>query len=151
MEENNTHEVTQTDEQQASEVEELRAKLAEANERIQKMEETHHREKLKHFVKSLRPSNEIYEEYITNQLISSGLKFEGDELVGSDEIISALREKCPDAFAANPYERAAAPTSQNSTIGIERRLRGAGNAFERGFQASATFPPQDAPSKNTEW
>lgn len=145
MEENNTHEVTQTDEQQASEVEELRAKLAEANERIQKMEETHHREKLKHFVKSLRPSNEIYEEYITNQLISSGLKFEGDELVGSDEIISALREKCPDAFAANSYERAAAPTS-HAVPHMKNE-----SAFSRGFNASANFPAQDAPSKNTGW
>lgn len=151
MEENNTHEAAQTDEQQLSEVEELEAKLAAANERIQKMEETYRREKMERFVKSLRPRNEVYEEYITNQLLNSDLKFEGEELVGSDEIINAIREKCPDAFAANPNERAAAPTSGRSPMGIERRMNGAKDAFERGFNASMNFPAQDAPSKNTGW
>lgn len=44
-------------------------------------------------------------------------------LLGGDDVVKALRESCPDAFAPNPNERAAAPTSGHlptSMDGVER-------------------------------
>lgn len=77
-----------------------------------------HRTKLKAYVKGLNLRDEIYEAHVTKLLEEKGLKFDGDKLIGGDDVVQSFREAHADAFAANPYERAAAPTSGNIPSGM---------------------------------
>jgi len=70
-----------------------------------------HRTKLTQYVKSLHLKDDIYEAHVTKLLEEKGLKFEGEKLIGGDDIVQSFREKHADAFAPNPNEKAAAPTS----------------------------------------
>lgn len=70
-----------------------------------------HRTKLSQYVKGLHLKDDIYEEHVTKLLEEKGLKFDGDKLIGGDDIVQAFREKHADAFSPNPNEKAAAPTS----------------------------------------
>lgn len=77
------------------------------------------------YVKGLRLKNDIYEKYVTDMLTEKGLKFDGGELVGAEKYVNEFREAHADAFAPNPNERAAAPTSgQISTAmsGVEAKF-----------------------------
>ncbi len=77
-----------------------------------------HRTKLQAYVKGLGLKDDIYEAHVTKLLEEKGLKFEGDKLIGGDDVVQTFREGHADAFAANPYERAAAPTSGNVPAGM---------------------------------
>lgn len=77
-----------------------------------------HRTKLSAYVKGLHLRDDIYEAHVTKLLEEKGLKFDGDKLIGGDDVVQAFRESHADAFAANPYERAAAPTSGNVPAGM---------------------------------
>ncbi len=77
-----------------------------------------HRTKLQTYVKGLHLRDDIYEAHVTKLLEEKGLKFEGDKLIGGDDVVQAFREQHADAFAANPYEHAAAPTSGNVPAGM---------------------------------
>lgn len=57
-----------------------------------------HRTKVGNMVKGLKLKDSIYEDYLTNQLIEKQLKFEGDKLIGGDDVISSFKEAHPDAF-----------------------------------------------------
>ena len=72
-----------------------------------------HRTKLQQYVKGLHLKDDIYEQHVLNLLIEKNLQFEHDKLIGGDDIVQAFRESHADAFAPNPLERAAAPTSGN--------------------------------------
>ena len=72
-----------------------------------------HRTKLQQYVKRLHLKDDIYEQHVLNLLIEKNLQFENDKLIGGDDIVQAFRESHADAFAPNPLERAAAPTSGN--------------------------------------
>lgn len=61
-----------------------------------------HKTKVSELVKGLKLKDSIYEDYLTNQLIEKQLKFEGDKLIGGDDIISAFKEAHPDAFQTEP-------------------------------------------------
>lgn len=60
-----------------------------------------HRTKVKGLVKGLKLKDDIYEDYLTNALIEKELKFDGDKLIGGDDVINAFKESHPDAFAAD--------------------------------------------------
>lgn len=76
------------------------------------------------FVQKQGMRNDIYAAHLKQQLADKQLKFDDNGvLLGGDDVVKALRESCPDAFAPNPNERAAAPTSQHpptSMDGVER-------------------------------
>lgn len=76
------------------------------------------------FVRKQGMKNDIYADHLTNQIVSKNLQFDDKGvLLGGDDVVKALRESCPDAFAPNPNERAAAPTSGHlptSMDGVER-------------------------------
>ena len=72
-----------------------------------------HRTKLQQYVKGLHLKDDIYEQYVLNLLIEKNLQFEHDKLIGGDDVVQAFRESHADAFAPNPLERVAAPTSGN--------------------------------------
>ncbi len=61
-----------------------------------------HRTKVGNMVKGLKLKDSIYEDYLTNQLIEKQLKFEGDKLIGGDDVISSFKEAHPDAFQTEP-------------------------------------------------
>lgn len=76
------------------------------------------------FVRKQGMKNDIYADHLTNQIVSKNLQFDDKGvLLGGEDVVKALRESCPDAFAPNPNERAAAPTSGHlptSMDGVER-------------------------------
>ena len=57
-----------------------------------------HRTKVGGFVKSLGLKDDIYEKYVTDMIIAKELKFDGDKLIGGDDVVKQFREKYPDAF-----------------------------------------------------
>ena len=61
-----------------------------------------HKTKISGLVKGLKLKDDIYENYLTNALIEKELKFEGDKLIGGDDVINAFRESHPDAFQTEP-------------------------------------------------
>lgn len=77
-----------------------------------------HRTKLEAYVRSIGLRDDIYEAHVTKLLEEKELKFEGDKLIGGDDVVQAFREGHADAFAANPNERVAAPTSGNVPTGM---------------------------------
>ena len=57
-----------------------------------------HRTKVNSFVKSLNLKDDIYEKYVSDIIIEKGLKFEGEKLIGGDDVVSVFKEKYPNAF-----------------------------------------------------
>jgi hypothetical protein len=81
--------------------------------------------KVSNYVKALNLKDDIYENYVTNELISKGLQFDGDKLIGGEDVVSAFKFTHPDAFKPSPSERVSAPTSQNTPTaqtGVEREF-----------------------------
>lgn len=76
------------------------------------------------FVQKQGMKNAVYADYLKRQLMEQKLQFdEKGNLVEGDAVVKKLRESCPDAFAPDPHERAAAPTSGHlptSMDGVER-------------------------------
>ena len=73
-----------------------------------------HKTKVSAYVRGLNLKDDIYENYVTNELITKGLKFEGDKLIGGDDVVSAFKETHPDAFKPSPGERVTSPTSRTT-------------------------------------
>ena len=57
-----------------------------------------HKTKINSFVKKLGLKDDIYESHLAGQLIEKGLKFEGDKLIGWDDVVSAFKSAYPGAF-----------------------------------------------------
>lgn len=85
---------------------EQKAKQAEADRAA-----FEHRTKLAAYVKGLHLKDEIYEAHVTKLLEDKGLKFDGDKLIGGEDIVQTFRAAHADAFAPDRTEQAAAPTS----------------------------------------
>lgn len=84
-----------------------------------------HRTKLSDYVKSLKLKDDIYEEHVTKLLEEKGLKFDGDKLIGGDDIVNAFRESHPDAFQTEPIP----PKFSYKTGGTGTSLTGVEAAF----------------------
>ena len=61
-----------------------------------------HKTKVGNMLKGLKLKDSIYEDYLTNQIIEKQLKFEGDKLIGGDDVVKAFKEAHPDAFQTDP-------------------------------------------------
>lgn len=57
-----------------------------------------HKTRVSGFVKSLGLKDDIYEKHVTDLILEKDLKFDGDKLIDSDEIIKTFKEKYPNAF-----------------------------------------------------
>ncbi len=57
-----------------------------------------YRTKISGFVKLLGLKDDIYEKHVADMIISKELKFDGDKLIGGDDIVNQFKEKYPDAF-----------------------------------------------------
>ena len=85
-----------------------------------------HRTKVNSFVKSLGLKDDIYEKYVSDIIIEKGLKFEGDKLIGGDDVVSVFKEKYPNAFKSADTGDFIAPTGNSSGSG---NLSGVEQAF----------------------
>lgn len=98
-------------------VESIRKSAADWKQKYEQSEKERadfaYKTKLGQFVKSLHLKNDVYEKFVTDLLTEKGLQFDGDKLIGGDDIVKAFRESHEDAFAPDPQERAAAATSGN--------------------------------------
>lgn len=54
--------------------------------------------KLGQYVKTLGLRDEIYEQHVVQLLTKKGLQFDGDKLVGADDVLKPFRESHADAF-----------------------------------------------------
>ena len=109
-------------EKAAKDNEDFKAKFEQSEQARKDFE---HRTKISSYVKALGLKDDIYEKYVENLMLEKGLQFDGDKLIGGEDIISAFKETHPDAFKPSPSERAAAPTAQNSPpamSGVEKEF-----------------------------
>lgn len=90
----------------------------------QKRKSFEHNTKISAYVKSLGLKDDIYEKYISDRLTEAGLKFDGDKLIGGDEIVKKFKETHADAFKSNePILNPVAPTStQGGIMGLTKEL-----------------------------
>lgn len=76
-----------------------------------------HRTKVSSFVKSLGLKDDIYEKHVTDLILEKGLKFDGDKLIGGDDVVKQFREKYPDAFrSATPVPEFSVSTTGQSGV-----------------------------------
>lgn len=76
-----------------------------------------HRTKVSGFVKSLGLKDDIYEKHVTDLILEKGLKFDGDKLIGGDDVVKQFREKYPDAFkSATPVPEFSVSTTGQSGV-----------------------------------
>ncbi len=83
-----------------------RKKSAKANEDFKKkFEESEqarkdfeYNTKISAFVKSLNLKNDIYENHVVNYIKEKNLQFDGNKLIGGDDVVSNFKEKYADAF-----------------------------------------------------
>ena len=85
-----------------------------------------HKTKVNNYVKSLNLKDDIYEKYVSDIIIEKGLKFEGDKLIGGDDVVSVFKEKYPNAFKSADTGDFIAPTGISSGSG---NLSGVEQAF----------------------
>ncbi|MDE5583063.1 MAG: hypothetical protein K2J08_05115, partial [Ruminococcus sp.] len=57
-----------------------------------------HKTKVGGFVKSLGLKDDIYEKHVTDLILEKGLKFDGDKLIGGDDIVNDFKKNYPNAF-----------------------------------------------------
>lgn len=92
-------------------VEDYKQKLAQAEADRAAFE---HRTKLNQYVKGLHLRDDICEKYVADLLNEKGLKFDGDKLIGGDDVVQEFRKTHENAFAPNPNEQTATPTGQRA-------------------------------------
>ena len=102
-------------------------KYEAAQNQMQQME---YSAKLDKFVAQQGCRNPIYADYLKRQIESKQLKFDGDTLLGGEDVVKALKESCPDAFSTedekSPVFVDATPGSTNKDVtdGMVRRVMG---------------------------
>ncbi|MDE6102682.1 MAG: phage scaffolding protein, partial [Ruminococcus sp.] len=57
-----------------------------------------HKTRVGDFVRSLGLKDDIYEKHVTDLILEKGLKFDGDKLIGGNDVVKQFKEKYPDAF-----------------------------------------------------
>ena len=102
-------------------------KYEAAQEQMQQLE---YSAKLDKFVAQQGCRNPIYADYLKRQIESKQLKFDGDTLLGGEDVVKALKESCPDAFSTedekSPVFVDSTPGSTNKDVTDEmvRRVMG---------------------------
>ena len=61
------------------------------------MQQLEYSTKLDKFVAQQGCKNQIYADYLKRQIESKQLKFDGDTLLGGEDVVKALKKSCPDA------------------------------------------------------
>lgn len=80
----------------------IKASVMDYKQRLEKSEADRkafeHKTKISGYVRSLGLRDDIYEQYVTNLLVEKGLQFDGDKLIGGDDVVNSFRESHADAF-----------------------------------------------------
>jgi len=76
-------------------VEDYKAKFEQSEKARRDFE---HRTKVNAYVKNLGLKDDVYEKYVSDIIIEKELKFDGDKLIGGDDVVSVFKGKYPDAF-----------------------------------------------------
>ena len=84
--------------QSAKESEDFKKKWEQSEKERKDFE---HKTKIVSYVRSLGLKDDVYEKYISDELIKAGFQFDGDKLVGGDELVSKFKETHADAFKAS--------------------------------------------------
>lgn len=74
--------------------------------------------KLSGYVKGLRLKNDVYEKYVSDMLREKELKFDGDKLIGGDELVQGFRESHADAFLPDKDEHTGGSTGNHPPAGL---------------------------------
>lgn len=109
-------------------VESIQKSADEWKQKFQQLEaqqkEKEYSDGLDKFVTKQNMKNDIYAAHLKQQLVDAQLKFDkSGVLIGGEDVVKKLREDCPDAFAPDRSEQAAAPTSgsfSETLSGVER-------------------------------
>lgn len=88
-----------------------------------------HKTKVSGYVKSLGLRDDVYEQHVTNMLMEKGLKFDGDKLIGADDVVKAFRESHKDAFADSEQK----PRFVQPAPGVQPSSPSSEDAFIRGI------------------
>ena len=76
-----------------------------------------HKTRVSSFVKSLGLKDDIYEKHVTDMILEKGLKFDGDKLIGGDDVVNQFKEKYPNAFkSAQPVPEFSVSTTGQSGL-----------------------------------
>lgn len=76
-----------------------------------------HKTRVSGFVKSLGLKDDIYEKHVTDLILEKDLKFDGDKLIGGDDVVKQFREKYPNAFkSATPVPEFSVSTTGQSGV-----------------------------------
>ncbi len=84
-----------------------------------------HKTRVNGYVKSLGLKDDIYEKHVADLILEKELKFDGDKLIGGDDVVKQFREKYPDAFKPADTGDFIAPTGNSAT----GKLSGVEQAF----------------------
>ena len=84
-----------------------------------------HKTRVGGYVKSLGLKDDIYEKHVTDLILEKGLKFDGDKLIGGDDVVNQFKEKYPNAFKSADTGGFIAPTGNSAT----GKLSGVEQAF----------------------
>ena len=57
-----------------------------------------HKTKISSYVKALGLKDDIYEKYVENLILEKGLQFDGDKLIGGEDVVNTFKGSHPDAF-----------------------------------------------------
>lgn len=71
---------------------------AKAEQAEAEKEQFIHESKVSGYVKSLNLKDDVYENHVTKMLLDKQLQFDGDMLIGADDVIHPFRQAHPDAF-----------------------------------------------------
>ena len=92
-----------------------------------------YRDNVAAFVRKQGMKNDVYAEYLTNQIISKQLQFDDKgNLTGGTETVQELKKTCPDAFAAEE------PTKP--FLGSTPGFPGTGDAFDKRLRKVMGLP-----------
>ncbi|MCM1506610.1 MAG: phage scaffolding protein [Ruminococcus flavefaciens] len=74
-----------------------------------------HRTKIGSYVKSLALRDDIYEKHVADLILEKGLKFDGEKLIGGDDVVNNFKTKYPNAFkSAQPVPEFSVSTTGQS-------------------------------------
>lgn len=105
--------------QSAKESEDFKKKWEQSEKERKDFE---HKTKVASYVRSLGLKDDVYEKYVTDEIIKADFQFDGDKLIGGDEFVSKFKETHTDAFKASAPEKFVAPTGNNTETmsGVEQ-------------------------------
>lgn len=83
-------------------VEEIKAKAEDYKSKAEKLQADFdafvYQSNVEKFVDTLNPTDKVYKDYITKQLIAENLQFKDGDLLGAEKIVEKIKTDCPNAF-----------------------------------------------------